>query len=89
VVGTIGIVWKHKTRVFFGILNGGCKMRTSLLPVTLTIVGAVVAVSLATVGSALAGGSACSMPVPEPSTMAILGGGVAGILYLHRRKAKK
>jgi flagellar motor component MotA len=64
-------------------------MRTSLLPVTLTIVGAVVAVSLATVGSALAGGSACSMPVPEPSTMAILGGGVAGILYLHRRKAKK
>jgi hypothetical protein len=64
-------------------------MKTSMLPVILTIGGAIVAVSLAAAGSALAGGSACSVPVPEPSTMAILGGGIAGILYLHRRKAKK
>jgi hypothetical protein len=51
---------------------------------------AVVAVCLVPIGAVFAGaGGGCIVPVPEPSTMAILVGGVAGILYLHRRKAKK
>jgi len=42
------------------------------------------------IASVFAGaGGGCIVPVPEPSTMAIIGAGVAGVLYLHRRKAKK
>jgi hypothetical protein len=62
------------------------------LPVTAVIVAstAMAAVYLAPIGSILAGtGGGCVVPVPEPSTLALLAGGVAGILYLHRRKAKK
>jgi hypothetical protein len=51
---------------------------------------AMIAVYLAPIASVFAGaGGGCTVPVPEPSTMAILAGGVAGILYLHRRKTKK
>ena len=63
-------------------------MRLSTTSLALTIAGATAAVSLAA-GSALAGGSACLVPVPEPSTLALLASGVAGILYLHRRTKKR
>jgi len=64
-------------------------MRLSTTSLALTIAGATAAVSLAAAGSALAGGSACLVPVPEPSTLALLASGVAGILYLHRRTKKR
>jgi hypothetical protein len=65
-------------------------VRNSIITATAAATTAVVAVCLAPIGAVLAGaGGGCTMPVPEPSTMAILAGGVAGILYLHRRKAKK
>ena len=51
---------------------------------------AIVAVYLAPIASVFAGaGGGCIVPVPEPSTLALLATGVAGILYLHSRKAKK
>ena len=65
-------------------------MRNSIIAATAAAATAVVAVCLAPIGAVFAGaGGGCTVPVPEPSTMAILAGGVAGILYLHRRKAKK
>jgi hypothetical protein len=65
-------------------------VRSSIISATAAATIAVVAVCLAPIGVVLAGaGGGCTVPVPEPSTMAILAGGVAGILYLHRRKAKK
>jgi len=51
---------------------------------------AIAAVFVTPIGSVLAGaGGGCIVPVPEPSTMAILAVGVGGILYLHRRRSKK
>ena len=65
-------------------------MRNSIIAATAAAATAVVAVCLAPIGTVFAGaGGGCIVPVPEPSTIVILAGGVAGILYLHRRKAKK
>ena len=65
-------------------------MRNSIIAATAAATTAVVAVCLAPIGTVFAGaGGGCIVPVPEPSTIVILAGGVAGILYLHRRKAKK
>jgi len=51
---------------------------------------AIAAVCIAPIGSVFAGaGGGCTVPVPEPSSIAILAAGVAGILYLHRQKTKK
>lgn len=51
---------------------------------------AMAAVFTTPIGSVLAGaGGGCTVPVPEPSSMAILVAGVAGILYLHRKKTKR
>jgi len=51
---------------------------------------AMAAVFTTPVGSVFAGaGGGCTVPVPEPSSMAILVAGVAGILYLHRKKQKR
>jgi hypothetical protein len=67
-------------------------MKNSIIPATAAATMAVIAVCLVPIGAVFAGaGGGCIVPVavPEPSTMAMLVGGVAGILYLHRRKAKK
>jgi hypothetical protein len=65
-------------------------VRNSIIGATAAATTAVVAVCLAPIGAVFAGaGGGCIVPVPEPSTIVILAGGVAGILYLHRRKAKK
>jgi hypothetical protein len=65
-------------------------VRKSLITAVVAATTAMVAVYLVPIDSVFAGaGGGCIVPVPEPSTMAILAGGVAGILYLHRRKARK
>ncbi len=65
-------------------------MRKSLMTALAAVTAAIVAVSVAPIGAVFAGaGGGCTVAVPEPSTMAIVAVGVAGILYLHRRKARK
>ena len=65
-------------------------MTKSLITAVAAATTALVAVYLAPIASVLAGGGGtCKVAVPEPSTLAIVAGGVAGVLYLHHRKAKK
>lgn len=65
-------------------------MRKSFITVVIAATTAIAAICVAPIGSVFAGaGGGCTVPVPEPSTMAILATGVAGILYLHRRKRRK
>jgi hypothetical protein len=65
-------------------------VRNSIIAATAAATTAAVAVCLTPIAAVFAGGAGgCTVTVPEPSTMAILGAGVAGILYLHRRKARK
>jgi hypothetical protein len=65
-------------------------MSKSLTTAIATATMAMAAIYLAPIGLVFAGaGGGCTIAVPEPSALALLAGGVAGILYLHRRKAKK
>ena len=68
--------------------RGACAARL-IAPVAASA-AAFAALCFTPIASVFAGaGGGCIVPVPEPSTMAIIGAGVAGVLYLHRRKAKK
>ena len=65
-------------------------MRNSLITAVTTVITAITAMYVAPIGSVFAGaGGGCTIAVPEPSAMAILAGGVLGILYLHRHRSKK
>jgi len=65
-------------------------MRKSLVTTVAAGAAAVAAICLNPIASVFAGaGGGCIVPVPEPSTLALLASGIDGILYLHSRKAKK
>lgn len=65
-------------------------MRKSLVATLAAGTAATAALWLSPITSVFAGaGGGCIVPVPEPSTIALLAAGVAGILYLHSRRAKK
>lgn len=65
-------------------------MRKSSIAAMLATASAIAAMYLVPIDAVFAGaGGGCTVPIPEPSTMAMLAGGVAGILYLHRLRRKK
>lgn len=65
-------------------------MKKSLITAVAAATAGFAAVYGAPIGEVFGGtGGGCTVTVPEPSTMAIVAAGVAGVLYLHRRRRRK